>query len=140
MKQIVYLSTAVSSMTDNDLVELLQQSRRKNFLNDVTGVLLYSHQSFIQVIEGPNKAIDSIYKSIENDTRHSNIIKVIDAELPKRNFTDWTMGFATADSLKMAEFVGYLKSTDDLMATDDQHPAIVMIKTFITLNKLIISS
>ena len=53
MYQLVYVSTASRAMSDADLNEILDVSRRKNRERDVTGVLLYLDRGFLQVLEGP---------------------------------------------------------------------------------------
>ena len=52
LSHVVYVSTASEPMDDEDLAELLAQSRERNARNDITGMLLYKDSRFIQLLEG----------------------------------------------------------------------------------------
>jgi hypothetical protein len=139
MKYIVYISTSVELMTDEELTEILNEARENNSAKDVTGVLLYSEGTFIQVLEGEPEAIEQIFARIYLDRRHKNIIKLIDKPLEERNFAEWAMGFTTPDAEKVRELEGYLKSTSDILNNDKNHSALTILKTFITTNNLVIN-
>jgi hypothetical protein len=140
MKNIVYMSTSVTLPDDDQLIEILTSARKNNLKHNVSGVLLYSEGVFIQVLEGNEADVDLIFAKIQADTRHKNIMPLIDAPIQQRDFADWTMGFATADADKVADLVGYLKSTDTLNdKRQDSNVAIITLKTFIETNKLLIS-
>ena len=140
MKYLIYLSTAVYLMTDTKLLELLNIAREKNKKHNVTGVLLYSEGTFLQVLEGMPEDVDLIFKEIERDRRHKNIIKLIDEPLAKRNFPNWSMGFSTVDSNLNNDVLGYITSTDKIMGSKADHSAISILKTFITTNNLMVHS
>jgi len=137
MKYLIYLSTAVYLMTDTKLLELLNIAREKNKKHNVTGVLLYSEGTFLQVLEGMPEDVDLIFKGIEYDRRHKNIIKLIDESLAKRNFPNWLMGFSTVDPALDNDVLGYITSTDDIMGNKADHSAISILKSFITTNNTI---
>ena len=139
MKNIVYLSTAVKLLDDEQLIEILNSARENNAERNVTGVLLYSEGTFIQVIEGDNDDVDAIFSKIETDTRHKNLITLIDGPIQERSFSDWSMGFSTAKADKVDHLIGYLKHTDELSEKQDSSAAILTLQTFIETNKLLIS-
>jgi hypothetical protein len=136
MKYLVYLSTATKFMPDENLVELLVASRERNKIHDITGVLLYSGGTFIQVLEGAPGDVDLIFKSIERDHRHGNIIKLFDEPLAKRNFPEWSMGFTVASSELIENISGYLKTTDEITENKNGHFAISILKSYIQTNNL----
>ena|ERR1700761_465952 len=139
MKQIIYISVSAHPMSEDELVDILQAARKKNASMDITGVLLYSGGTFIQVLEGPGAHVNRVFESIEKDLRHKNIIKLVDKVESKRNFGDWTMGFATANPEKTEELIGYIRSIDHLLDNDLNNSASLMIRIFITTNNLVIS-
>jgi hypothetical protein len=136
MKNIVYVSTAVKLMHENQLMDILHNSRQHNAALNISGVLLYSEGTFIQVLEGRDGVIDALYSRIQADRRHKNVIKIIDEPITEKSFAQWLMGFSVTDVEKTAKLVGYLKSISDLDLSSGNSCAIAAIKTFIESNQL----
>ncbi|MBB5395467.1 BLUF domain-containing protein [Mucilaginibacter sp. AK015] len=139
MKNIVYISTAVKLMEDEQLVNLLNSARNMNLKHQVTGVLLYSEGTFIQVLEGNSSDVDHILSKIETDSRHKNLITLVDEPITERNFPEWSMGFYTPNADNITHLAGYLKSTNKIEGKRDGGAAVTMLKTFIESNKLSMS-
>jgi hypothetical protein len=91
---IVYVSTAIASLSEAALLRLLRQARCTNQQAGITGVLMYGGGQFLQVLEGSPAAVRHIYARIEADPRHSRLEKLADGPLPRREFVDWHMSFA----------------------------------------------
>jgi hypothetical protein len=140
MKQLAYVSTAVKLMTDDELIDILKVARRRNAEHDVTGVLLYSDGTFIQVLEGEPDSVDQIFESITNDKRHKNIIKLVDGSLDKKYFPDWNMGFAAIDKDRAREITGFLNSTGEILDDESGNMLASILKTFIATNNLMIEN
>jgi hypothetical protein len=117
MKNIIYLSTAVKLITDEQLIDILNSARTNNKLKNVTGVLLYGDGTFIQVIEGEDADVDYIFDKILKDTRHKNVITLMNAQIVERSFDDWVMGFASVDAAQTENLTGYLQNADKIMQT-----------------------
>jgi hypothetical protein len=64
MLSIFYASAAVRLLSESEIVELLEVSQTNNAREGVTGMLLYNNGNFIQVIEGPDTAVLSLYDKI----------------------------------------------------------------------------
>ncbi|RYU91225.1 BLUF domain-containing protein [Mucilaginibacter terrigena] len=139
MKNLVYISTAVKLLEDEQLINILTAARNNNLKHHVTGVLLYSDGTFIQVLEGEAGDVDTIMSKIETDPKHKNLITLIDEPIQQRNFPDWSMGFYTPKADKLADLIGYLRSTDKIEAKGDSGAAVITLKTFIESNKLSMS-
>jgi hypothetical protein len=139
MKNIVYVSTAVTLLDDNQLLDILTASRKNNAERGVTGVLLYSEGTFIQVLEGSDDDVDYILAQIEKDLRHKNMITLIDELISHKNFSDWFMGFSTPGADKFKGILGYLQSVNELNANQGSSPSVMMIKTFIESNNLTVN-
>ena len=92
LRQLFYLSRACETLTDPDLQRILHISRRNNRRMDVTGCLLYSGKHFGQVLEGHSAALSELIDRIAVDQRHSAFLIAIDRPLPRRSFSDWSMG------------------------------------------------
>jgi len=108
MKHIVYMSRAVHPLSDQELEGLLAQCRRDNSLNDITGVLFYSHGNIAQVFEGEPAIADALFERIAHDGRHSHVRKLIDKPIEARSFADWSMAFHPLESTGFETLQGFL--------------------------------
>ena len=109
MHQIVYTSTASEDFSTADLKKLLLGARRRNKSLGVSGMLVFHDGTFLQALEGEQRAINEIFASIVSDRRHRDIdVLHRGPGFDQRIFGDWSMGFAdftgAADILK-ASFV-----------------------------------
>ncbi|MGY0217542.1 BLUF domain-containing protein [Endozoicomonadaceae bacterium StTr2] len=94
MYYMIYISTATTLMTEEELTSILETARHNNASNNITGMLLYSNGTFMQVLEGEDRdKLQALYQTIEQDKRHHSIIRMIEGETRKRQFPDWSMGF-----------------------------------------------
>ena len=100
--QLIYISSAIKELSDDELDNILESSIRHNQQQQVTGMLLYSDGNFMQVIEGEESKINETYERICEDTRHRNIILVNQETISEREFESWPMGFRRL-SLRDAE-------------------------------------
>ncbi len=96
---LIYLSSAVFPFQPQDLLELLAKSRVSNTSLDVTGMLLFKHGNFLQVLEGEKEIVLALYKKIVRDPRHRKITTVSQEKIMRRDFSDWSMGFRDLASL-----------------------------------------
>ena len=112
---IVYVSFTVKDLSENQLDELLINIRKRNKIQEVTGLLLYNDGSFIQLIEGAEDAIKSLFEKIKKDTRHTNIVLLLEERIKKRAFPDWSMGYFRLSQEQMKEIPGY----SDFLNSDD---------------------
>ena len=73
----------------------------------ITGMLLCAGRSFLQVIEGEKKNVETLIRSIEKDDRHRNITVIIREPIPERSFGEWTMGYADLKKVDVDTLVGF---------------------------------
>jgi hypothetical protein len=90
----LYASRAVAPLREVLVESILEQSRRNNPRLGVTGLLCYSGDVFIQVLEGGRDAVCELFNEIVRDERHSNVRILLFDEIPARKFGGWTMGQA----------------------------------------------
>lgn len=104
--RLTYYSEPLESMSENDVDNLLKQSRQNNQDNEVTGILFFSGTVFLQVLEGTESVIIKLYTKIIDDPRHKNC-HLLDISFGQRRFfTEWAMGYipqaqADIDKLKL---------------------------------------
>ena len=72
---------------------MLLKSQKKNKSLEITGCLLYHNNKFVQLIEGNEIAVKTLYATILEDPRHNNVQLLDSAFSPLRLFRDWSMVF-----------------------------------------------
>ena len=97
LHSLVYVSASDRRVTGVDLQVLLEQSRRHNGSNDITGLLLYQAGRFLQFLEGSETAVENLFASIAADERHHDVVLVRRRTQPHRQFPDWTMAYGDVD-------------------------------------------
>lgn len=105
--QIVYLSTASSILTRDELLKLLEESRERNAKTGITGLLLYKDGNIMHVLEGGDTVVKALYRKIRQDPRHHGIITLIQEPIEERQFPDWSMAFHDLDSADGRDIPGY---------------------------------
>lgn len=139
MEYLVYISTSKKLIGDDELLDLLQTARIKNFAHNVTGMLLYSEGTFIQALEGETEDLYKIYNAIQLDSRHRNIVLMITGMVEERIFPKWSMAFASVNAGVLKNVEGFLNPENKNGIADNNHTALIMLKTFAETNRLSVS-
>lgn len=105
--ELSYISETYAPMTDADLQEILEKSRRNNKESGITGLLLYRPPLFIQLLEGPKEAVLATYERIKKDPRHGSISGLIQGDTKTRSFENWQMGFKTPKDSEIRQIEGF---------------------------------
>mgnify|MGYP001332639069 CR=1 FL=1 len=90
---LVYISFATQPMSDDELKDILKTARENNQKLGVTGMLLYREGLFIQVLEGKQETVKTLFDTISKDPRHQNVTTIVTYPIEKRTFEAWHMGF-----------------------------------------------
>jgi hypothetical protein len=100
MFHLIYTSRARQDFGAADLKKLLTHSRSNNDSANVTGMLVYHDEAFLQVLEGDESAVRKIFHRIEKDPRHAGlaILRGQKSFGERRIFGEWSMGFANASN------------------------------------------
>ncbi len=107
LQSLTYVSSATREMTEEDIKDILNVSRRNNQALNITGMLLYRNGYFIQALEGEEENVMALYNRIEQDPRHKNTLVVSTEAIDERVFNDWSMGFKNLDNINPDELDGY---------------------------------
>ncbi len=106
MIQITYISHATEPMPAEQLIALLQQCLKNNVNNGVTGLLLYGNETFLQALEGDEKAVDDLVEKIKKDPRHINIQFLHRRTIERRQYSEWSMGFKRVSDNELQQIEG----------------------------------
>ena len=104
---LIYTSTAVRPLSDQELLDLLERAREKNHRLNITGMLLYQKPTFLQVLEGSQEAVEDLFKSIVRDPRHYDVTLLLKRVIKEREYTEWNMKFTNLDTLDLNKIPGY---------------------------------
>jgi Sensors of blue-light using FAD len=128
MYHLVYISYASRPMRESDLIDILNTSRLNNKKKNITGMLVYLREKFIQVLEGEYEAVNEVYKEIQEDPRHRKVTTVLEGNTEHRIFKDWSMGFKKLDDHQFEQLSGY-KDPEDFFhkkRVTDESPAVMI--------------
>jgi hypothetical protein len=92
MLSLTYMSTAATPFEPAQMTALLSQSRENNERHGLTGMLLFKHGRFMQVLEGADEDVRERYAVIAADSRHTDIKTLLDESIEQRRFPQWSMG------------------------------------------------
>ena len=90
LTQLIYASHPFG-FDDAMLNGILVQARRNNPAADITGCLICRHDLYLQLLEGPQAAIDALYARIKDDDRHLQVAQLSRETVTARLFPDWAM-------------------------------------------------
>jgi hypothetical protein len=90
--RLLYASRATEALTPEIVDGILASSRKGNPALGITGLLCYSGDTFIQVIEGGRDTVSQLYSRITRDERHRDVVLLKYEEITERRFAGWTMG------------------------------------------------
>jgi hypothetical protein len=90
--RLTYRSLPRRNFSRQEVVTLVREARDRNLADGITGVLVYDHRSFFQILEGEAGVVDACYARIKNDTRHHQIDLMLRQTIETRAFETWRMG------------------------------------------------
>lgn len=106
MIQLIYISAPTRPMSVDDLMDILNKSRENNARLGISGMLLYTGEWFIQVLEGDEKVIDEKVVEIKKDPRHKDFRVLERKKISIREYSEWTMGFKRVDKNEVRDVPG----------------------------------
>jgi len=135
---IIYFSKAVRQMNEDDLVQLLKESKDWNDPHQLTGMLVYlqggllskNEGRFMQIIEGDKNEIDYIFEKIKKDSRHQQVTVLHYEPINERDFENWLMGFETVNAKPNEKVRGFFELDDSFLKSDE------FVKSNMSLNFL----
>ncbi len=84
-------SRIASEERPTELGSLFATARSNNKKRDITGALLVSEDRFVQVLEGDAGGVQSLYRTIERDSRHHEVELMDSGPVTGRAFEHWSM-------------------------------------------------
>lgn len=92
-RQLAFASRARPGLRAAHTSDLIGISRSNNVRDGVTGVLLYTGESFLELVEGRDTAISALWRRILIDDRHRGVVILFDVTGRERAFQQWRAGY-----------------------------------------------
>ena len=105
--RLMYASRAARTFGAEELSAVLRQSTSNNPRQGVTGVLCFSGEIFLQVLEGGRSQVSALYNRIVQDPRHRDVVLLSYEEIDERSFAGWAMGQVNMARLNPALLLKY---------------------------------
>ena len=129
--KLIYTSKAAPGTTDATLEDILASAQRNNSQADITGVLLFFDNSFIQLLEGRRSDVMAMYDKIMDDPRHTDVDLMFEEYQEDRVFGDWRMAYVPRDRENARKLCGNMDVTSvDQMADILRHPGRILQQFF----------
>lgn len=99
LQHLIYISmVARAEPSLADLQSLLATSVRNNRRLGITGLLLYAHGGYMQVLEGEGDAVPLMFDRIRQDPRHRRVTVLLRGPVEQRSFGQWAMACRWVDN------------------------------------------
>ena len=99
LKQVIYVSEITDTSSDS-LTAIYDISQKNNSKSGISGCLLIGSNSYLQLLEGQESAVENLYSKIKVDSRHKNVKKLFEQHIEEKLFSSWSMKFAPFNNVK----------------------------------------
>jgi hypothetical protein len=95
--QFIYASLIAPGEPLSSVATIARVSRLNNERCDVTGLLVFDGERFVQYLEGPQGELGKLAKIISVDRRHTDFTVLHEGAFSgDRNFPSWSLAYASA--------------------------------------------
>ena len=99
LKQVIYVSE-ISDTSSDSLTNIYDISQKNNSKSGISGCLLIGSNSYLQLLEGPDSAVENLYSKIKVDSRHKKVKKLFEQNIEEKLFSSWSMKFAPFNNVE----------------------------------------
>lgn len=136
MKAVVYTSRVAESVADESqlIQDITAVALANNPIRGISGAMVLQNHRFLQVLEGPEIAVDTLFDSISRDTRHCEVTVLFEETISLRQFDEWSMAIFEIDNETTFELetITSLKKLYDASFTYDGQVFLQLLRS--TLN------
>lgn len=91
LSEIIYLSRSLIAPHSVDLLDIERAALRNNPQHGISGCLYIDATFFVQLLEGPEPALNSMLAALRRDRRHIGMLMLRERRLSQRKFADRAM-------------------------------------------------
>ena len=99
LKRVIYVSKKTDTSSDS-LTDIYDISQKNNSESGISGCLLIGSDSYLQLLEGPDSAVEKLYSKIKVDSRHKKVKKLFEQHIEEKSFSSWSMKFAPFNNIE----------------------------------------
>ncbi len=110
--RLLYASRAAKALSAKTVASILTECQRNNPARGITGVLCYSDEIFLQVLEGGRDAVCDTFNAIVRDARHEQVRLLHFEEISERRFGGWTMGQVNISKVNSSLLLKYAEKAE----------------------------
>ncbi|MEO6186506.1 MAG: BLUF domain-containing protein [Steroidobacteraceae bacterium] len=110
--RLLYASRAAKALSAKSVAGILNDCQRNNPAHGITGVLCYSDEIFLQVLEGGRDAVCETFNNIVRDVRHEQVRLLSFEEISERRFGGWTMGQVNIGKVNSSLLMKYAEKAE----------------------------
>jgi len=125
LKTICYISVTKDNVSEEKIDEMLDSLVKKNAAINISGIIIYNNNNFLQIIEGKDIIINILYNKIKKGPRHHHIIKLIDCPIEQTIFEEYKTSFTliknSEEMNNLTEYLQWIKLSDVQEAKDSSH-------------------
>jgi hypothetical protein len=118
--RLTYLSQPVTPFTDEDFDDIESKSIAANNARDVTGLLIVHDDRILQILEGREEAVRSLYAKIQADRRHTITKLVSTVEDEERLLLTWSMVVRKMTGMPEEISAQYIELYDELLQAEGE--------------------
>jgi hypothetical protein len=105
--RLLYASRSAKPSTAKSIAGILAECQRNNPARGITGVLCFSEEIFLQVLEGGRDVVCETFNAIVRDARHQHVRLLSFEEVSERRFGGWTMGQVNINKVNSSLLLKY---------------------------------
>lgn len=110
--QLVYTSAYAQPISLDEARAIARGARKTNAQHGITGMLMFGHGHFLQVIEGGSEAVNDLYHRIAQDPRHEKLRILSYRAIDERAFGCWSMAHVDATTIGADILLRFGRTTD----------------------------
>jgi Sensors of blue-light using FAD len=110
--RLLYASRAAKALNAKTVASILVECQRNNPRRGITGVLCYSDEIFLQVLEGSRDSVCDTFNSIVRDARHETVRLLSFEEISERRFGGWSMGQVNIEKINPSLLLKYAEKAE----------------------------
>jgi hypothetical protein len=110
--RLLYASRAAKPQTAKAVAAILTECQRNNPARGITGVLCYSDDIYLQVLEGGRDAVCETFNAIVRDARHESVRLLSFEEISERRFGGWSMGQVNIEKINSSLLLKYAEKAE----------------------------
>ena len=110
--RLLYASRAAKPQTARNVAAILAECQKNNPPRGITGVLCYSDDIYLQVLEGGRDAVCETFNAIVRDPRHESVRLLSFEEISERRFGSWSMGQVNIEKINSTLLLKYAEKAE----------------------------